>query len=143
MKKSDSDRRGKGMWWDAALTANVGCTPVSAGCFRCWSAKSSCTWARQKNKKIRERHEGLTVKAAYPPRFNGELRFEGSMLLKPLRRRRSQVYSIWNDLFHDEMTDQHIALVMATVLASRKDDRPQLQSWGMMFFTSVGSSICC
>jgi protein gp37 len=122
VKKSDSERRAKGMWWDAALTANVGCTPVSPGCFRCWSAKSSKMWAENPNPRICERHEGLTVKGAYPPRFNGVTRFQGSMLLKPLHKRRSQVYSIWNDLFHDEMTDEQIAVVMATVLASRKDD---------------------
>jgi protein gp37 len=117
MRKSDCNRFAFGLWWDRALSLGAGCTPRSEGCDNCWSAEMAKTAACQKNEKIRARNTGLTVRGSFgQPRFNGVVRFQEQDLLKPFKEKKGCVWAIWNDLWHEAISDVEIALAMATFM---------------------------
>ncbi len=74
-----------GKWWDAPWSIIDGCTEVSEGCDHCWS------------KAIARR-----FKRDWTPRFRPD------RLEIPLRARKPRVYAVWNDLFHEAVSDAEI-----------------------------------
>ena len=95
----------KGMYWDRAWHLVSGCTPVSPSCDHCWAAREAHMRAGQRNEKIKGKYEGLTTEEG---RWNGQIRpLEGNLDL-PLRVKKSTVWAVWNDLFHEDVLDDFI-----------------------------------
>jgi protein gp37 len=68
------------------------------------------------NAKIRARYAGLLNAQG---KFNGKVRFIEGDLDKPLRVRKPTVWSVWNDLFHEGVSDDNIARTLAVCLSPR------------------------
>lgn len=77
-----------GRYWDKAWTLVEGCSPVSAGCDNCWSASMTHRFKK-----------GFTKKG----KFNGVIRIREDRLDLPLKTKKPTVWSIWNDLFHEDV----------------------------------------
>ncbi len=75
------DRIKKGLYWDRAWSLVSGCSPVSPGCENCWAMAMEDRFQRGDH----------TVK------------FHEERLGIPARTKRPTVFSIWNDLFNDEL----------------------------------------
>lgn len=91
-----------GKYWDKALSIVEGCRAVSEGCLNCWSATQTHLRANQSNLKIRERYEGLTKENG---KFNGKTRLMTDNIEKQLSVKKPTVFSVWNDLFHENVPD--------------------------------------
>ncbi len=92
-------RTAKGLYWDRAWSLVEGCTRVSAGCLKCWSATS--THMRKSNPVTGPRYQGLTDPAGH---FNAKIRLMHADLEKPLFVPRPTTWAIWNDLFHNNVS---------------------------------------
>lgn len=95
-------------YWDDAWGLVGGCTPCSPGCRSCWSAAAANMRSHQKNQKVRTQYEGLTCLRNGVPTYNGTIRLFHDRLELPLRRRKPTVWSIWNDLFHEDVPEDFI-----------------------------------
>lgn len=106
------DRLERGIYWERSLELVPGCSPVSEGCIQCWSAQQTHMRSFQRNTKIRERYAGLTDEKG---NWTGEIRLREDLLDLPLRVKNLTVWSIWNDLFHEDVPFKFIdeVLIMA------------------------------
>lgn len=108
--RPQEERTSKGLWWDRAWSLVNGCTPVSAACDHCWAARQGHMWAKNPNEKISKRHIGLTevYKAAHEVhenvRFVGQAQFDADALDRPKRVKKPQIWAVWNDLFHADVS---------------------------------------
>lgn len=98
----NTDRIAKGLYWDRALKLVEGCSYVSPGCDHCWSAREANIRSKQKNTKIQAQYSGLTDETG---KWNGKIRLMEKNLDLPLRTKKSQVWAVWNDLFHKDVPD--------------------------------------
>ena len=93
----------KGRYWDKPLSLVDGCTPCSPGCDHCWSAvmthRFNFQWTR----------EGK-------PEFNGHITTRHERLDIPLKRRKPTVYAVWNDLFHEDVSQTFIGRALSKML---------------------------
>lgn len=99
--KSDQKRIDKGLYWDRAWSLVEGCSYVSEGCRSCWSASQAHIRSKQSNPKIRERYSGVTDTDG---RWNGKIKFLHENLYLPTKVKNPQIWSVWNDLFHEGVT---------------------------------------
>jgi len=98
----------KGIYWDRAWSLIEGCKKVSEGCENCWAEQQ--TIIRQNNPSVYQRYhfskedgsEGCLIEK---DKFNGEILFQGNDVDKPYKIKKPQIFSIWNDLFHDAFID--------------------------------------
>src|SRR5450759_1862336 len=86
----------KGRYWDEGIELVSGCTPCSLGCDHCWSAAMTSRF---------ECNQYL-----YPTVMTENKKFIGNIILRPdrLKRfntRKSKVFAIWNDFWHESVTD--------------------------------------
>lgn len=103
------ERIAKGLYWDRAWSLVEGCTPTDKECEHCWAAQQAHMRARQRNPKIQSRYAGLTERRADGViRFASRVRVREDLLELPLRVKRPQVWSVWTDLFHLQVTEQFI-----------------------------------
>ncbi len=99
-------------WTDATWNPITGCSVVSPGCTNCYAMKLSGT--RLKNHPTRA---GLTVDSKAGPVWNGQMRFNESMLRDPLRWRRPRMIFVCahGDLFAENVPDEWIDQVFAVM----------------------------
>ena len=67
-------------WTDETWNPTVGCTPVSAGCGRCYAARLA-------HRGFTEAHRGRTRMTAHGPKWTGEVRCLPERLEIPLHWR--------------------------------------------------------
>jgi len=78
------DRIDKGMYWDRGATLIGGCTHVSPGCRNCWSEAMAERFGNQ------------------PWPFNGNI-ITHLERIKQFNAKKPQAWSIWNDIFHEDV----------------------------------------
>jgi len=89
----------KGKYWSKGIQLVEGCTPCSPGCDHCWSAGMAHRFRRG------ETEGRYTDKNG---RFDGTITLHIDRLEKAVRARKPQVFSLWNDLFHESVPDEFI-----------------------------------
>ncbi len=99
-------------WTDATWNPITGCSVVSPGCTNCYAMKLAGT--RLKNHPTRV---GLTTDSKAGPVWNGQVRFNQSMLLDPLKWRRPRMIFVCahGDLFAENVPDEWIDQVFAVM----------------------------
>lgn len=99
-------------WTDATWNPITGCSVVSPGCTNCYAMKLAGT--RLKNHPTRL---GLTADSKAGPVWNGQVRFNESMLLDPLRWKRPRMIFVCahGDLFAENVPDEWIDQVFAVM----------------------------
>ena len=103
-------------WTDATWNIVTGCSRVSAGCQLCWAERDAA--GRLKNHPSRQ---GLTDRHG---RWNGEVRFNGQWLDRPLRWQRPRRIFVASsgDLFHPMVHDSWIDEVFAVMALSPRHE---------------------
>jgi protein gp37 len=97
-----------GKYWDRSIKCFQGCTPVSPGCYRCFSATEDNMRQYQKNIIISGRAKGLTLKREDNSIcYNGKVRFDEKLLENALKTKKPQIFFIWNDPFHNGFPDKN------------------------------------
>lgn len=99
-------------WTDATWNPITGCSVVSPGCTNCYAMKLAGT--RMKHHPTRV---GLTIDTKAGPVWNGQVRFNASMLLQPLRwkRPRNIFVCAHGDLFHEHIPTPWIDQVFSVM----------------------------
>jgi protein gp37 len=92
-----------GRYWDLPLSWIDGCTPCSPGCEHCWSAAMA---TRFRSDAINRHLEDILVRNG---KFTGRIKIHPDRLDIPLKRKKPTVYSLWNDLFHEDVPMEFIA----------------------------------
>lgn len=101
------DRLEKGLYWQRAWKLVEGCTKVSPACDNCWSETETGMRSRQDNKKISERAKAvMTRRSVIGDVFNGLTLMRDDNLYLPLKTKKQTVFAIWNDLYHEDITDE-------------------------------------
>lgn len=102
------ERREKGLYWDRAWKLVEGCTKCSPGCDNCWSEQETVMRSNHPNETIRERARAAVHLAQIP---GDKTMFDGRILLRhdnldlPLRTKKPTVWAVWNDLYHEDVSD--------------------------------------
>ena len=102
-----------GKFWTRGPMVVTGCTKVSPGCKNCWSEKAHVMRSQGPNAHV------------WPPdcltdgRFNGKVRFNLDALRKAVKGKKPQVIAIWNDLYHEGVTDLEIKMAWAVMMAAK------------------------
>lgn len=114
-----SDARvNRGLWWQQAWSLVAGCTPVSEACQNCWAATMAHRQGmRQKLSDAQWKlWEGLTTDQG---KWNGQIRCLEHNLELPLKIKKPTLFSIWNDLFHPDVSDRFIFKALSIMTLSR------------------------
>jgi len=99
-------------WTDATWNPVTGCSVVSPGCTNCYAMKLA--GGRLRHHPTRT---GLTVETKAGPVWNGQVRFNETQLLEPLRWARPRMIFVCahGDLFHESVPDEWIDRVFAVM----------------------------
>lgn len=84
----------KGRYWDLPWSLVSGCTRVSPGCQNCWA---------------------LAMEKRFHKGIEGKIITHEDRLDIPLKRRKSTVYAVWNDLFHKDVPNGFIRKAYQTM----------------------------
>jgi protein gp37 len=84
-------KRDAGQWWSEPWGLVRGCTHVSAGCNYCWLEVQSARfpWGRPHTAN---------------GKWNGNVQMQPYQLSKPVGMKRPQVFAVWSDLFHEDVS---------------------------------------
>lgn len=134
-----------GMYWDRAYKLVEGCTPVSEGCTRCWSARETHMRANNPNGKISSRNKKLTTASGA---FNGHIQLREDNISLPLHVKKPTAFAIWNDLFHKDVPDDFLAHVFVNIKQSPEHlffiltKRPErMAAWIHRWYGQFGSPV--
>lgn len=97
----------KNIWWDKSITLVEGCTPISVGCEHCWSAGMAHRFRKS---------PGLTKKGS----FVGKIVCREDRLGEMRKRKKPTRWTIWNDLFHEKVSDSFICKVFKQTYQARQ-----------------------
>lgn len=99
-------------WTDATWNPITGCSVVSPGCTNCYAMKLAGTRLKHHPTRV-----GLTNDSKAGPVWNGQVRFNESMLLDPLKWRRPRMIFVCahGDLFAENVPDEWIDQVFAVM----------------------------
>lgn len=86
------DKKDQGRWWDFGWQLIEGCTKISPACKNCWSLE-------------KEKRFGIPKEVVFHP----------ERLDRPLKRKKSTSYAIWNDLFHEDVSFKQIDDVIGII----------------------------
>lgn len=92
----------KGRYWDKAWSLVDGCTPCSPGCDHCWSA----AMAKRFHPYEIEGNNALPLITDKGDHFNGRIVTRPDRLDIPGRTRKPTVFAVWNELFHEDVSDE-------------------------------------
>lgn len=92
-------------YWSRSITLIEGCTPISESCLNCWSAS------------MYHRFHGNDF-LCMNGKWTGEIIIRTDRLPELIKGKKSQVISIWNDLFHEKISDAFIYAVFKTMYCS-------------------------
>lgn len=98
-------------YWTHSITLVPGCSPVSEGCWNCWSAALN----HQYSTDIENDLTVLTNSYWYPDIpaghrvYSGEIRLREDRLPELLKGKKPRVIQIWNDLWHPSVPYEFIA----------------------------------
>jgi protein gp37 len=113
---TQGDDGAKGETWNPTL----GCSDASEGCRNCYAKREAYRKPFLPNPKIRDAYVGLTKKSERGRiQWTGKLRLMPDRLGAPLRWRRARRIFVnsMSDLFHEELANDDIDRVFATMLA--------------------------
>lgn len=129
-------------WCNETWNPVVGCSPVSAGCYNCYAARMAGRFCEKG-----EPFEGLIGREGW----NGTVRFRYERLGKPFRWRKPRRIFVTSmgDLWHQSVTDEQIAAVMAVIattpdhiymdLTKRPDRRLEWSRWSDCWFDGLNT----
>ena len=86
----------KGKYWDLPWSLVSSCTRCSPGCTNCWS---------------------LAMEKRFHKGIEGQIITHPERLSIPLKRRKPTVYAVWNDLFHEAVSDEFIDRALSVTVA--------------------------
>jgi len=84
-----------GNFWDKGIQLVDGCTHESGGCRNCWSEAMTARFKR-------------VPEVITNGKFNGTVKFNLHLLEKAAKVKKPHVYAIWNDLYHEGVTDEQV-----------------------------------
>jgi protein gp37 len=102
----DQSRLDKGLYWQRVFKVNEGCTKCSLACDNCWSERETVMRASNPNDKIRNRAAAVVTERKKD--FTGNILLRHDNLYLPLRVKKPAVFSVWNDLFHEDVPAEFI-----------------------------------
>lgn len=111
-------RLAKGVWWNRALGINKGCTKESRGCLYCWSETESHMRGANPLPWAQKRWGGVTDMNGH---WNGKVVPLPERLNKVRAPHKPTVWALWNDLFHEKMTDNFILQVFGVMQENKPD----------------------
>jgi len=95
----------KGQYWDDSLTLMSGCSRESEGCENCWAAAMASRFPWGEKYARNKKWTGI-VEPNWKALKKLEKRAVSTRKLKP------KVWQIWNDLFHEKLSDEILDNVM-------------------------------
>lgn len=138
-------------WTDATWNPVVGCKHVHPGCENCYAEQHSARMARMGGK-AGQRYAGLTVVGDDGrAKWTGVVREVPDVLNRPLRWRRPRRVFVnsMSDLFHADVSFEHIAAVWAIMAATPRHKyviltkRPQRAREWFRWFDRDGQRFAC
>ena len=100
-----TERLLKGCYWERAWSLVEGCTEVDSSCKNCWARSLAKRTAKSKE---------LTTGNVWTDNIS----FMEKRLALPASTHPNTIFSIWNDLFHKNISDQQIIESFQTMLAN-------------------------
>lgn len=102
-------RAASGLWWGRPWSLVDGCSKCSAGCAHCWSEA------------VAMRFGNCAEGTVGPDGWTGLVVPREDRLDLPLRTRRPAIFTVWNDLFHENAWDESFLGVAFLAMSLRPD----------------------